>query len=123
MRFAAIGLTALVLALAGIWAAYLFGWWEHTDCHSTFDSSAAAERAASVARAAGFSADVEESGSEARRPTSIGARDIAVTFSDGETGDDAADFRMAVNRLIVEGDGRPTRLEAGCYETPLLGGG
>lgn len=118
--FSTVGV-ALALGFGGLWADHLLGWGEYTDCYAAFDSRAAADRAAASARALWFSTDVEADGPDARRATSPGARAISVTFSDGETGEDAATFRVAVNRIIVDEGGKPERPGVECYEKSWLG--
>ena len=108
------------MGVAAVWAAYLLGWGEYTNCYAHFDSPEAAERAASVARAAGFGADVEEDEMDSRRPTSPGGRGVSVTFSDGETGDDARKFRAVFHELVDQEGGQLGHDPGnGCLERPL----
>jgi hypothetical protein len=69
---------------------------EHTSCFTDFATREAADRAASAGREAGHDADLEPSGPNERKRSSQGGRRIAVTFRDGETGEDAKDFRRTV---------------------------
>ncbi len=82
-------------------AAFL-GWVnsQHMNCFAHFDTRQAADRAASAAREAGYDANVEPSGPKEHQPTSEGGRRIGVTFSDGETGDDASEFRRTVAEVV-----------------------
>jgi hypothetical protein len=112
-------LVVVVLGIGAILGAYVFGWGKYTNCYADFQTAEAAERVASVARAAGFSADVEESGPLARRPSSLGARGISVILSDGETDADAATFRMIFERLVRAEDGRGKASQ--CRTESLLG--
>lgn len=112
-------LVVLVLGIGAILGAYLFGWGKYTNCYADFQSAEAAERVASVARAAGFGADVEESGRQARRPSSLGGRGISVILSDGETHEDAATFRMIFERLVKAEDGHGKARQ--CQTDYLLG--
>jgi hypothetical protein len=107
MKAAAVAiLLVILLALGGVLGFLAYIRSERTDCFASFDSHDAAERAAVLGRAAGFDdVDVEASGSKARRPTSPGARAISVTFSDGETGDDAASLRERFQEIVVQEDG------------------
>jgi hypothetical protein len=82
---------------------------ESTDCYASFNSPEAAERAAAIAQAAGFEAEVDER-----------ARQTAVTFSDGETGDDAAAFREAFGQLVEVEDGTLGHPGNGCLERGML---
>jgi hypothetical protein len=75
---------------------------EHTNCFADFATREAADRAAHAAREAGHDADVIPRGPRERKR---GSR-IAVTFSDGETGDDAKGFRRTVAE-IAEREGSP----------------
>jgi hypothetical protein len=106
MKAAAVAILAILLALGGVLGFLAFIRSERTDCFASFDSHGAAERAAVLGRAAGFDdVDVEASGPKARRSTSPGARAISVTFSDGETRDDAASLRERFQEIVVQGDG------------------
>lgn len=92
-------LMVAVMVVGGFWASITS---EHTSCSAGFESREAAARAAERARSAGFDVEEEEAGSGPRRPTSLFAHEIGVRFSDGETGDDAAAFREAVQRIADE---------------------
>lgn len=88
----------VAVVVAGFWASITS---EHTSCTAGFESREAAERAAERARSADFDVDVEPP-SGARRATSLRSHQVAVTLSDEETGDDAAAFREAVQRIADE---------------------
>jgi len=106
MKVAAAGILLVVLLAGGGALAFMaFIRSEHTSCFAGFASHDAAKRAADLGRAAGFDdVEVEAPGPEARRPTSAGARDIAVTFSDGETGDDAGGLRDRFQEIVTQED-------------------
>jgi hypothetical protein len=103
----------VVAILAGAWWAFLTS--ESTDCFTGFKSHEAAERAADQARALWIDVEVEQPGPDARRPTSIGARQVSVVFTSGETGDGAAEFRAAV-RNIAQREGASGKPVVGCSE-------
>jgi hypothetical protein len=102
MRVAFAVLLAAVVVVVGFFA-YLAS--EFTDCYAAFDTREAAERAAAAGRAVGFDTEVEASGPRERRPRSEGARRIAVTFSNGETGDDAEELRAAFGLIVKRAGG------------------
>lgn len=82
-------LGALSLLAVGMVLAFLaFIHSDSTDCYAVFDSPGMAGRATALGFAAGFGdVNARDRGGPAGR--------IAVTFSDGETGDAAAALRIA----------------------------
>jgi hypothetical protein len=67
---------------------------------------------------AGYDAEVEPSGPRERHPESQGGRQISVTFSDGETGEDAREFRETFEEVVVRENG--VGEQGGCTErTPF----
>jgi hypothetical protein len=89
---------------------------EFSQCFASFETREAAERAASVASDAGFDAEVEADTPFADQPNSPGARQISVTFSDGATGDDAAEFRRVFHSVVAEENGKFGHPNRGCLE-------
>jgi hypothetical protein len=100
-------LLVTILAVGGVLAFMAWIRSESTSCFAGFASHGAAERAAALGRAAGFDdVEVEAPGHKARQPTSPGARAISVTFSDGETGDDASGLRERFQEIVIQEDAR-----------------
>ena len=106
----------LAVALLGSFAAF-YGWAtsQYTECYASFASSEKAEAAGAEARAIGLDAD-EQTGSQAQSASSTGGNWIAVTFSNGETGEDAKPFRSAFRSIVARGDGRLDHPGGGCIE-------
>jgi hypothetical protein len=90
----------------GIVAMFAFGMTAtFTECYGDFDSARSAEAAAADAEGAGFDARVD------RRH-----RGAVVFFEDGETDDDAADFRRTFQDVLRRHDGVPGHPGDGCVE-------
>jgi hypothetical protein len=102
MRVIVAALLAVVVVVVGFFA-YLGT--ESTYCYAAFDAREAAERAGAAGRAVGFDTEVEPSGPRERRRWSEGGRRIAVTFSNGETGDDAEELRAAFGLIVKRAGG------------------
>lgn len=97
-------LAALVLAGGGL-VAYVSQ--EFTECHATFATEEAAERAADSMSDAGFDAEVASAGS--------------LEASSGETGDDARGFREEFRSVLRREGGEPSDSgESGCIERPFF---
>jgi hypothetical protein len=110
------GLLAFLALAVGLFLAW--GHTSSTSCFGSFDSRQAAVRAALIMEAAGHDAEVEPSGPRERHPESQGGRQTAVTFSDGETGEDARAFREAFEDAVERENG--VGGQGGCTErTPF----
>ena len=112
ITFAVVALVAVAVVIAFL--AYSSS--EFSQCFADFDSRESADRAAAAAEDAGFNADVEPSGPEERHRESAGGRRIAITFEDGETGEDASEFRAFYRRILEHETGRPGHPGPGCLE-------
>ena len=89
----------VILALAG--AVGLYARAEYTECYATFRTDEGAERAAESVRDAGHDADVDNG---------------SVTFSSGETGADAREFRGAFQDSVRREGGEHAHPDGGCIE-------
>lgn len=99
-----LGLGVLVLVGLGV-GGYLWANSQFTACYAVFNSRAAAERAADAGRDAGLDPYVEHR-----------ASDSAVTFSTGETGEDARKARQAYREIVRRARGRLGHPDGGCLE-------
>jgi len=104
---ALIGGGAALIVSGGLLAFYLYGTSEFTQCFARFPSQGTAEEAARAPRDQGFGADVD------------GQR-ASVTFSSGETGEDAEEFVNEFQAIVIERDGRRAHPGSGCLERPHL---
>lgn len=96
----AIGAAVVLVAAGGF---YAYGQQEYTNCYATFKTEEAAERAADSVRDAGFDAEIDSPGS--------------VTFSSGETGADAREFRATFREVLRREGGAPAHDGGGgCLE-------
>ncbi len=103
-KVALVALVVVGLAAGCVAALYAYVNAEFTACYGIFPSRQAAERAADAARARGLDPEVDH------RQT-----DSAVTFTTGETGNDARKARQAF-REIVRRQGRLGHPDGGCLE-------
>jgi hypothetical protein len=109
LRKLAIGGLVAVFGIAvvlGLWLTSQF-----TECHGSFKTSEAAERAADAARDAGLDASVDP------HPAEPGIRaEWAVTFETGETGSDAEADRGTFRQILDRERGEPAHPDGGCDE-------
>jgi hypothetical protein len=95
----AAGAAVVLVAASGF---YAYGQREYTNCYATFKTEESAERAAESLRDAGFDAEIDSPGS--------------VTFSSGETGADAREFRGKFHEVLRRERGAPAHPDGGCLE-------
>lgn len=93
----------VLVALGGALVLYMSQ--EFTECFATFRTDASAERGAGTMRDAGHDADVD---------------DGTVTFSSGETGDDARDFRERFAAVVRDERAELAHAGNGCVERPFF---
>lgn len=94
---------AVALGIGALFASGMTA--EFTECYGDFRSVTSAEAAAADAESAGYDARVDR-----RR------RGAVVFFEDGETGDDAAEFRRTFQDALRRHDGVPAHPGDGCTE-------
>ena len=101
----------LVLGAAGF-AFLAYTSTEYSACYGSFESRESAERAADAADQAGYDADVEDGATG----------DVEVTFTSGETEEDARGFRDTFQRIVEQEGGTIEHDRNGCVERPPIEG-
>ena len=111
LKLAGAGVLGIVVAVAILVLAFLaYANSESTTCWGIFSSGDAAGRAAASARDAGFETEHEYQGSRS-----------AVTFSIGESGDDARKARREFRAIVKRERGELGHPGDGCLERTQLG--
>ena len=100
-----------VLGLAGF-AFMAYTSTEYTACYAGFETRESADRAAEAAGDAGLDTEIHEET----------AGDVRVTFTTGETEEDARELRDAFHEIVEQEDGEIQHDRNGCVERPPIRG-